>query len=129
MRKVINTENTPNAVGPYSDAVRVGNLLVCGGQGPIDPVTQRVYSGEFEQEVRITMNNLKAAVEAGGSSMENLVKVNVYLTDINDFESFGKVYREFFKDRYNMPTRVLCQVAGLWGGIRVEVEALAYVED
>jgi len=128
MRKVIFAETTPNAVGPYSDAVRVGNLLVCGGQGPLDPVTQEVYRGDFEEEVRITMNNLKRSVEAGGSSMDRLVKVNVYITDIKNFDRFNKVYAEFFSDPSNVPTRVLCQVAGLWGGINVEVEALAYVE-
>ncbi len=128
MRTVIFADNTPDAVGPYSDAVRVGNMLVCGGQGPLDPVTQEVFRGDFEEEVRITMNNLKKSVESGGSSMEQLVKVNVYITDIKNFDRFNKVYAEFFSDPKNVPTRVLCQVAGLWGGINVEVEALAYVE-
>lgn len=128
MRKVIFCESTPKAVGPYCDAVRVGNILVCGGQGPLDPETSEVYRGDFEEEVRITMNNLKRAVEEGGSSMDKLIKVNVYLTDIKNFDRFNKVYAEFFPDPKNVPTRVLCQVAGLWGGINVEVEALAYVD-
>lgn len=128
MRQVIFAQSTPDAVGPYSDAVKVGNLLVCGGQGPIDPITQEVFRGEFEEEVRLTMNNLKRSVEAGGSSMQQLIKVNVYITDINNFDRFNKVYAEFFSDQRNVPTRVLCQVAGLWNGINVEVEALAYAE-
>ena len=128
MRKVIFSEKTPQSVGPYCDAVKVGNLLVCGGQGPLDPVTQEIFRGEFEEEVRITMNNLKSAVESGGSSMDQLVKVNVYLSDIRYFDRFNKVYAEFFSDPENVPTRVLCE-AKLYGSINVEVEALAYVSD
>lgn len=127
MREVIFAENTPEAVGPYCDAVRVGNLLVCGGQGPLDPETGEIFRGDFDDEVRLTMNNLKAAAEDGGSSMNQLVKINVYLADIRDFDRFNKVYAEYFPDKQNVPTRVLCE-ARLFGQINVEVEALAYVE-
>lgn len=128
MRELIFAESTPKAVGPYCDAVRVGNLLVCGGQGPINPITGEIFRGSFEDEVRLTMNNLKGAVEEGGSFMDQLVKVNVYLADIRNFDRFNEVYAEYFPNQNNVPTRVLCQ-AKLFGQINVEVEALAYVGD
>jgi len=128
LREVIFAESTPKAVGPYCDAVRVGNLLVCGGQGPLDPETGEIFKGTFEEEVRLTMNNLKGAVEDGGSSMDQLVKINVYLADIRDFDRFNAVYAEYFPDHSNVPTRVLCE-AKLFGQINVEVEALAYIND
>lgn len=128
MREVIFTDKTPKSVGPYSDAVRVGNLLFVGGKDTRDPKTQEIVRSGIEDEARTCMNNIKAAVEAGGSSMDQLVKVNVYLADIRDFDSFNKVYEEFFADYENVPTRATLE-AKLWGGISVEIEAIAYVKD
>lgn len=126
MREVIFTKNTPDSVGPYSDAVRVDNLLFVGGKDTRDPKTQEIVDSGIEDEARTCMNNIKAAVEAGGSSMDQLVKVNVYLADIRDFDAFNKVYKEFFPDEENVPARAALE-AKLWGGISCEVEAIAYI--
>lgn len=128
MREVIFSDKTPKSVGPYSDAVRVGNLLFVGGKDTRDPKNGEIVRTGIEDETRTCMNNIKAAVESGGSSMSQLVKVTVYLADIRDFDSFNKIYGEFFPDPKNVPTRAALE-AKLWGGISVELEAIAYVEE
>lgn len=115
-------------VGTYSPATKLGNLLVVGGNGPIDPVTQEVLRGDFEEEVRLTLRNMIECVEAGGSKKENILKVSVYLLDIKNFDRFNKVYSEFFNDPATVPTRAVVGVAGLWNDISVETECLAAVE-
>jgi 2-iminobutanoate/2-iminopropanoate deaminase len=127
MREVIFSKNAPKAVGPYSDAVKVGNLLFIGGKDTRDYQTLEIVQGDFEEEVRTSMNNLMVALEAGGSSMNDLVKVNVYLADIRYFDRFNKVYAEYFEDPQNVPTRTTIE-AKLWGSISIEIEAIAYIK-
>lgn len=128
-KEVVWTDNAPKPVGQYSPATRVGNLLIVGGNGPIDPKTGAVLRGNFEEEVRLTLSNMLAVVEAGGARPENVLKVTVYLTDIKNFDRFNKVYSEFFPDQRRAPTRAVIGVSGLWGDISVETECIAVVED
>lgn len=128
MREVIFTDAAPVSVGPYAPAVRVGNILYVGGKDTQDPVTKEVVRSSFEDEVRASMDNLKAAVEAGGSSMDQLVKVNAYLADIRYFDRFNEVYGEYFSDHSNVPTRTTIE-AKLWNSINVEIEAIAYIKE
>ena len=125
-KEIVRTVKAPVPVAPYSQAVRVGNLLFCSGQGPIDPQTGQVVRGNTAEQARVTLNNLKAVIEAGGSSMGNVVKVTVYLSNIEDFAAFNEVYREFFSGS-DLPARTAVQVARMWSDIAVEVEAIALV--
>ncbi len=126
-KKVIQTENAPSPVGPYSQAVLAGGWLYVAGQIPLDPKTGRMVEGSFEEKVRRVLDNLKAIVEAAGGSLDNVVKVTVYLRDINLFSRFNQVYAKYFKE--NPPARVVVEVSNLPKGADLEIEAVAYLGD
>ena len=128
-KEVVWTDKAPQPVGQYSPATRIGDLLVVGGNGPLDPDTGQVLRGDFEGEVRLTLRNMQTVLEAGGSSLQQVLKVMVYLADIRNFDRFNKIYSEFFPDLKSAPTRAVIGVSGLWGDISVEVECLAVVEN
>lgn len=127
-KEVIWVNEAPKPVGQYSPATRLGNLLIVGGNGPIDAETGEVLRGNFKEEARLTLKNMQTVIEAGGSSLKNVLKVTVYLADIHNFEEFNKVFSEFFSDQESAPTRAVMGVNGLWGDISVETECLAFVE-
>lgn len=120
MRKAINTPHASPGGGPYSQGIAAGNLLFVSGQGPLD-ATGRVVGGDIEAETRMTMDNIRAIVEAGGCTMDDVVQVGVYLASLADFDRFNAVYRTYFNPPY--PARS-CIEAGL-DGIKVEVDAIA----
>lgn len=123
---IIATDQAPAAVGPYSQGVRVGNLLFVAGQGGLDPATGRLVSGGVEAQTQQTLKNLSAILQAAGSSLSRVVKTTVFLQDIGDFQTMNRVYAEFFgKDP---PARSTVQVAALPLGALVEIEAIAVVE-
>jgi 2-iminobutanoate/2-iminopropanoate deaminase len=128
-KEVIWTNEAPQPVGQYSPATRLGNLLIVGGNGPIDHKTGKVLNSNFEEEARLTLKNMRTVIEAGGSSLSNVLKVTVYLANIDNFEAFNTVYSEFFPDVKSAPTRAVVGVAGLWGGISIETECLAFIDD
>ncbi|WCK53758.1 Rid family detoxifying hydrolase [Aneurinibacillus sp. Ricciae_BoGa-3] len=128
-KKVVWSKDAPQPVGQYSPATRFGNLLIVGGNGPLDPKTGEVLRGNFEEEVRLTLKNMQAVIEAGGSSLTKVLKVTAYLEDIKNFDVFNRVYSEFFPDAHTAPTRAVVGVSGLWGGISVETECLAIIND
>lgn len=109
--------------GAYSPALKFGDFVMVSGQGPLTP-DGKVVSGAIEEEVRLTLNNVKKLLEASGASMDQVVKCTCYLSDIKNFDQFNKVYREFFGDV--LPARTTVEV-NLWGGIKVEIDAMAYV--
>ncbi|NIA15200.1 MAG: reactive intermediate/imine deaminase [Nitrospiraceae bacterium] len=115
--------NGPPAQGPYSHAVAAGNLLFVSGQGPVAPDGSGLQRGTFEDEARLTLSNLKAVVEDGGSGLAQVVKVNVYLADIEKFGDFNEIYKEFFPS--DCPARTCIQAGRLPFDIQVEVEAIA----
>jgi 2-iminobutanoate/2-iminopropanoate deaminase len=125
-RKVIYTQNAPEAVGPYSQAIRDGELLFCSGQVALDPGSGELLGSSVADQTRRAMDNLQAVLEAGGASFGSVVKVTAYLTDMNDFAEFNEVYAEYFTS--SPPARATVGVAALPKGARVEVECIARVE-
>ncbi len=123
-REVISTNDAPAAVGPYSQAIVVGDLVFCAGQGAIDPVTQDVRHGTIEEETERTLRNLGAVLDAAGVGFADVVKTTVFLTDMADFAAMNAIYAEELGD--TRPARSTIAVAGLPLGASVEIEAWAY---
>ena len=124
-KQVIKTEKAPAAIGPYSVANRVGDLIFTAGQLGLDPEIMELVPGGIEEETRQALTNLKNVIEAAGSSMDAVVKTTVFLRDIDDFTRMNSVYGEFFKTKY--PARSAVQVAALPKGAAVEIEAVAII--
>ena len=121
-RAVISTAAAPAAIGPYSQAVKVGNTVWISGQIPLDPKTMEVIEGGIEAETRQVFANLSAIAEATGGSLDNSVKINISLTDLAYFQAVNAVMAEVFKEPY--PARACVQVAALPKGVQVEIEAI-----
>jgi 2-iminobutanoate/2-iminopropanoate deaminase len=122
-REIIATDQAPGAVGPYSQAVRVGDLVFTAGQIPLDPATGQMIEGGIEAQARQALTNVGAVLEAAGTSLANVVKTTVFLADMGEFKAMNGVYAEFFPDA--PPARSAVQVAALPLGARIEVEAIA----
>ena len=122
-RQIIATEKAPAAVGPYSQGIRAGDLVFTAGQLGMDPVTGQLVEGGVEAQARQALTNLKAVLEASGSGLERVVKVTVFMQDINDFKAVNGVYAQFFTK--DPPARSAVQVAALPLGGLVEIEAIA----
>jgi 2-iminobutanoate/2-iminopropanoate deaminase len=123
MKKVINTNQAPAAIGPYSQAIKVGNLVYTSGQIPIDPATGNFVEGGIKEQTRQSLTNIKAILEETGLSMNNVIKTTVFLADMNDFADMNSVYAEFFSEPY--PTRSAVAVKTLPKGALVEIEVVA----
>jgi len=123
MRKAVQTDKAPKPVGPYSQAIIEGDFIFVAGQGPIDPRTGTRETGNVRSETTRVFENLKAILEAAGSSLEQVVKCNVYLRDINDFAAMNEVYQTYFTPPF--PARTTIQAGALPGGIAVEIECIA----
>jgi 2-iminobutanoate/2-iminopropanoate deaminase len=121
-RKIISTHNTPAAIGPYAQAVRYGDLLFVSGMIPIDPKTGELLMGDFEAEVTLVLENLKAVVEAGGMSLKNVLKVSVFLKDLGLFGKFNEIYGRYLGDV--LPARETIQVAKLPRDASIEISAI-----
>ena len=126
-KEVVQAENAPKAIGPYSVAIRYADLVFSSGQLGIDPVTGNLVDGGVEAETRQALIDLKNVLEAAGSSLECVLKTTVFLHDINDFLKMNAVYATFFVE--NPPARSAVQVAALPKGGAVEIEAVAYLPD
>ena len=114
----------PKPVGAYSPAVRAGDFVFISGQVPVDPKTQRVVSDDFETQVRQTLSNVKAALGAAGATLDDVVSVIAYLTNMDDWGKFNDIYKETFTAPY--PTRTA--VGAMLRGFKVEVSAVAYIK-
>ena len=125
-RQSISTDAAPAAIGPYSQAMRTGDLLFCSGQIPLEPTTGELVKDDIEGQARRCLQNLAAVAEAAGGSLANAVRCTVYLTDMNDFARVNEVYAEFFPA--DPPARTTVQVARLPLGARLEIEAIAVAE-
>jgi len=121
-KQIISTSDAPAAIGTYSQAVRVGNTIWVSGQIPLDPATKELVSGGMEAEIRRVFDNLKAIVAAAGATFDNVVKANVYLTDLAHFALVNKIMAEYFREPY--PARAAVGVASLPRGAQVEVECI-----
>ena len=126
-KKVISTEGAPAAIGPYSQGVRVGNLIFTAGQIPLEPATQQIVaSGITEQTTRV-LENLKAVLEAGGSSLAQVVKATVFLKDFNDFAAMNAVYATYLGNDGAAPARTTVEVSRLPKDALIEIELVAEV--
>ncbi|MCR5008134.1 RidA family protein [Oribacterium sp. FC2011] len=117
----VTTSNAPAAIGPYSQAMKVGNLVFCSGQIPVDPATGNVPETIAEQAEQ-SCKNIKGLVEAAGSSMDKVVKTTCFLSDINDFAAFNEVYAKYFTSN---PARSCVAVKDIPKGVKCEIEAIA----
>jgi 2-iminobutanoate/2-iminopropanoate deaminase len=123
MREAIATDRAPQAIGPYSQAVRAGNQIYCSGQIPIDPATGAVIDGDIAVQTRQVLTNLSKVLEAAGVSLDHVVKTTVYLADMNDFAAMNGVYGTFFSSP--APARSTVQAARLPRDARVEIDVIA----
>jgi reactive intermediate/imine deaminase len=121
-RRIIATNDAPAAIGTYSQAVATGGMIWLSGQIPLDPVSMTLVEGDIETEVRQVFSNLAAVAAAAGSSLDDAVRLTVYLTDLGDFAVVNKVMEEILRPPY--PARATVQVAALPKGARVEVDAV-----
>ena len=125
MMETVSTEKAPGAIGPYSQAVKTGNLVFCSGQIPIDPATGDFVSEDVAEQTEQVLNNLSAVLQAAGSDLMRVVKTTVFLADMNDFARMNEVYAKFFAE--NKPARATVQAARLPRDARVEIECVAVI--
>ena len=126
MKQIIKTERAPQAIGPYSQAVRAGSLVFASGQIPIDPQTGEFVAGGISEQTEQVLRNLSAVLEAAGTSLDHVVKTTVFLADMNDFAAMNEVYGRYFK--VNAPARATVQAARLPRDARVEIEVIAMTD-
>jgi 2-iminobutanoate/2-iminopropanoate deaminase len=127
MKKIIQTEKAPKAVGPYSQAIQAGNFVFTSGQIGLDPATGKLVKGGIREQARQVMENLSAVLEAANSDFSRVVKTTVFLREMNDFMHFNEVYGEYFPS--DRPARSTFQVAALPLGAVVEIEMIALAAD
>jgi 2-iminobutanoate/2-iminopropanoate deaminase len=125
MKKVIKTTKAPAAIGPYNQAIQVGNLVYTSGQIPIDPATGNFVEGGIKEQTRQSLLNVKAILEEAGLTMSDVIKTTVFMADMNDFSDMNAVYSEFFPEPY--PARSAVAVKTLPKGALVEIEVVAGV--
>ncbi len=123
--ETVSTDNAPGAIGPYSQAVKTGNLVFCSGQIPIDSATGEFVSNNVAEQTEQVLKNLSAVLEAAGANLDKVVKTTVFLADMNDFTAMNEVYARYFAE--NKPARATVQAARLPRDARVEIECIAVV--
>ncbi|MGB9241720.1 MAG: RidA family protein [Candidatus Acidiferrales bacterium] len=123
MKEVISTDKGPKAIGPYSQAIKANGFIFVSGQGAGDPVTGKIVEGGVAEQTARCLENLKAIVEAAGSSLDRAVRLGVFLKDMNDFEAMNKVYARYFPA--NTPARTTVEAARLPRDFRVEIDMIA----
>lgn len=122
----IQTDKAPAAIGPYSQATKVGDTVYFSGQIPLIPETMALIEGDISVKTRQVFNNLKAVAQAAGGSMSQMAKVEIFLTDLNDFAAVNEVMKEFFQEPY--PARACVEVAGLPKGTEVEIQGIMILD-
>ena len=125
MKEIIATENAPAAIGPYSQAVKVGNLLFTSGMIPIDPATNTLVEGGIEVQAERALMNVKALLEASGTSMDKVVKTVVFIKNMDDFAKVNEIYAKYFTKDF--PARSCVEVARLPKDVLIEMEAIAEI--
>jgi 2-iminobutanoate/2-iminopropanoate deaminase len=122
MKKIVSTDNAPQAIGPYSQAIQHGNFLFVSGQIAIDPQTGNIIEGDIEVQTEQVLKNIAAIIEAAGMSLQDVVKCTCFLKDMNDFARFNAVYENYFGE--SLPARETVEVSRLPKDVRVEVSAI-----
>ena len=125
-KEIISTTNAPQAIGPYSQAVKTNNLMFISGQIPMDPTTGNLVEGSIEDEANQVLKNLKSICEAAGYSLDDAVKITIFLTDLGNFAVVNDVMKEHFSEPY--PARATVEVSGLPLGVNVEIEAIISID-
>lgn len=125
MIETVATDRGPKAIGPYSQAIRANGFVFLSGQIPLDPTTQQVVEGDAAVQTERVLENLKAVVEAAGSSIQRVVKTTVFLADMNDFAAMNEVYSRYFVT--HRPARSTVEVARLPKNVRVEIDLIALI--
>jgi 2-iminobutanoate/2-iminopropanoate deaminase len=123
IKRIIQTEQAPAAIGPYSQAIRIGDFLYTSGQIALDPESGIFLSGEIEEETEQTLKNISAVLQAGGLSLVSVVKTTVYLSDLNHFSQMNQIYEKYFSK--TKPARACVQVAALPKGAKIEIDVIA----
>ena len=125
-KKVVFTEKAPKPIGPYSQAIIAGNLIFTAGQIPIDPATNQVVQGDIKEQTRRVLENLRAILESAGATFDDVVKVTIYMKDLNEFSAMNEVYSEYFKN--SPPARTTVEVSRLPRDVRIEIDLIAIVK-
>ncbi|MGE8214466.1 MAG: RidA family protein [Stenotrophomonas sp.] len=125
-RQIINTAKAPAAIGPYSQAVRAGNTVYFSGQIPLDPATGEIVAGDVTAQARRAFDNLKAVAEEAGGSLDKMVRLGLYLTDLGEFAKVNAVMQEYFQAPF--PARSTIEVSGLPKGAAFEVDAIMIID-
>jgi reactive intermediate/imine deaminase len=125
MKTIINTENAPSAIGTYSQAVKVGNTVYLSGQIALVPETMDVISDDFVEQAEQVFKNVVSVCEAAGGSINDMVKVNIFLTDLSNFAKVNEIMSKYFKEPY--PARAAVEVAGLPKGVAIEIDGVMEV--
>lgn len=125
-KTIISTPNAPAAIGPYEQGIKVGSFIFTSGQIPMDPETNELVTESIESETRQVLQNIDGVLRAGGSSLDNIIKITVYLKNMSDFSSMNEVYQSFFSK--SKPARSCVEVSRLPKGVGVEMDAIAFVE-
>lgn len=123
MKEIISTSKAPSTIGPYSQGVKVGNLVFISGQIPIDPITGNIVEGGIKEQTRRVIENIKAILESIGGNLSNVVKTTVFMVDLSEFSAMNEVYKEYFSEK--PPARSTVQVAALPRNVKIEIEAIA----
>lgn len=126
-KEIIATDKAPQVIGTYSQAVKVGNTVYLSGQIPLNPVTMTLVDGEIDQQIRRVLENLKAVAEAANGNFNDVVKLNVFLTDLGHFSRVNEIMAEYFSEPY--PARAAIGVAALPRGANVEMDAILILQD
>ncbi len=124
-KEVISTDKSPEAIGPYSQAVRFGNLMFISGQIPINPEIGEIASGNIKNQAEQVLENLKNILEAGGSSLQKVLRTTIYLTDIEDYTIVNETYAQYFES--HPPARSTVQVSRLPKDVLIEIDAIAFI--
>lgn len=125
LKAIVSTDQAPQAIGPYSQAVRAGDLVFCSGQIPIDPATGEFVPGGIEAQTERVLSNLTAVLKAAGATWEDVVRTTIYLVDLGDFAVVNRIYGHVVGS--NAPARATVQVAALPKGAAIEIDAIAHV--
>ncbi|HEY5602990.1 MAG TPA: RidA family protein [Gammaproteobacteria bacterium] len=126
-RQIIQTDKAPKAIGTYSQAVKAGSTVYCSGQIPLDPLTMNLVQGDMRAQIKRVFDNLQAVAEAAGGSLSDVVKLNVFLTDLGHFTLVNEIMAQYFKEPY--PARAAIGVASLPKGAAVEMDAILELAD
>jgi 2-iminobutanoate/2-iminopropanoate deaminase len=126
MREIIATPNAPQAIGPYSQAIRANGFIFVSGQIPIDPATQQIVEGGIAKQTEQVITNLEAILKAAGSGLDKVVRTGVYLKDMGEFAAMNEVYQRFFPQ--SAPARSTVEVARLPKDVRIEIDVIALAE-